>query len=106
MKHAHDSATFELDFTAPPLRHLHHYAGLETETAALARTLQAGGADLVLCASNPLSTQDDVAACLAADASGAHSARKRHDGVESHGCPAAATTAIGRKQPCRNGATA
>jgi len=35
-----------------------------TETASLARTLQAGGADLVLCASNPLSTQDDVAAAL------------------------------------------
>ena len=37
------------------------------ETANLARTLQAGGADLVLCASNPLSTQDDVAASLVAD---------------------------------------
>lgn len=35
-----------------------------TETANLARTLQAGGADLVLTASNPLSTQDDVAASL------------------------------------------
>ncbi|MFQ5914025.1 MAG: adenosylhomocysteinase [Nitrospinota bacterium] len=35
-----------------------------TETAALALTLQAGGADLRLCASNPLSTQDDIAACL------------------------------------------
>jgi len=35
-----------------------------TETANLARTLEAGGADLVLCASNPLSTQDDVAAAL------------------------------------------
>ncbi len=34
------------------------------ETANLARTLAAGGADLVLCASNPLSTQDDVAAAL------------------------------------------
>ncbi len=34
------------------------------ETANLARTLKAGGADLVLCASNPLSTQDDVAAGL------------------------------------------
>ncbi len=37
------------------------------ETANLARTLQAGGADLLLCASNPLSTQDDVAASLVAD---------------------------------------
>jgi adenosylhomocysteinase len=35
-----------------------------TETANLAKTLTAGGADLVLCASNPLSTQDDVAASL------------------------------------------
>ena len=35
-----------------------------TETANLVRTLQAGGADVVLCASNPLSTQDDVAAAL------------------------------------------
>ena len=35
-----------------------------TETANLARTLRAGGADVVLCASNPLSTQDDVAAAL------------------------------------------
>jgi len=35
-----------------------------TETANLMRTLQAGGADLVLTASNPLSTQDDVAAAL------------------------------------------
>src|SRR5438477_10963311 len=37
------------------------------ETANLARTLQAGGADLVLIASNPLSTQDDVAASLVKD---------------------------------------
>jgi adenosylhomocysteinase len=35
-----------------------------TETANLMVTLQAGGADVVLCASNPLSTQDDVAASL------------------------------------------
>jgi adenosylhomocysteinase len=37
-----------------------------TETANLARTLQIAGADVVLCASNPLSTQDDVAASLVA----------------------------------------
>jgi adenosylhomocysteinase len=37
-----------------------------TETANLARTLAAGGADVLLCASNPLSTQDDVAAALVA----------------------------------------
>jgi adenosylhomocysteinase len=35
-----------------------------TETAALMQTLQAGGASVVLCASNPLSTQDDTAAAL------------------------------------------
>jgi len=39
-----------------------------TETANLMTTLQAGGATLALCASNPLSTQDDVAATLVADA--------------------------------------
>ena len=37
---------------------------ITAETANLALTLQAGGADLVFCASNPLSTQDDVAAAL------------------------------------------
>ncbi len=37
------------------------------ETANLARALKAGGADLVLCASNPLSTQDDVSASLVKD---------------------------------------
>lgn len=38
-----------------------------TETANLVITLKAGGADVVLCASNPLSTQDDVAASLVKD---------------------------------------
>jgi adenosylhomocysteinase len=38
-----------------------------TETANLIRTLQAGGGDIVLCASNPLSTQNDVAASLVCD---------------------------------------
>jgi len=37
------------------------------ETANLMRTLKAGGADVALCASNPLSTQDDVAATLSLD---------------------------------------
>ncbi len=52
-----------------PLRGLRLSACLHvtSETANLARTLTAGGADLVLCASNPLSTQDEVAASLAAD---------------------------------------
>ena len=40
---------------------------ITAETANLARTLKAGGADLLLCASNPLSTQDDVAASLVKD---------------------------------------
>jgi len=38
-----------------------------SETANLAYTLKAGGADAVICASNPLSTQDDVAAGLVSD---------------------------------------
>src|SRR2546427_11451842 len=42
-------------------------AHITTETANLARALQAGGADSLLIASNPLSTQDDVAACLVSD---------------------------------------
>ncbi|HET7452586.1 MAG TPA: adenosylhomocysteinase, partial [Thermoanaerobaculia bacterium] len=52
-----------------PLRGIRLSACLHvtTETANLARTLTAGGADLVLCASNPLSTQDEVAAALVED---------------------------------------
>jgi adenosylhomocysteinase len=52
-----------------PLRGLRLSACLHVtaETANLARTLQAGGAELVLVASNPLSTQDDVAASLVHD---------------------------------------
>src|SRR5918911_224445 len=42
-------------------------AHVTTETANLVRALQAGGAEAVLIASNPLSTQDDVAASLVAD---------------------------------------
>ena len=42
-------------------------AHVTTETANLVRTLQAGGAESVVIASNPLSTQDDVAASLVAD---------------------------------------
>src|SRR5436190_8788385 len=38
-----------------------------TETANLMRTLAAGGAEVALCASNPLSTQDDTAAALVAE---------------------------------------
>lgn len=46
------------------------------ETANLLRTLRAGGARVSLCASNPLSTKDDVAACLVADFSVATFARR------------------------------
>ena len=42
-------------------------AHVTTETANLVRTLQAGGAESLVIASNPLSTQDDVAASLVAD---------------------------------------
>src|SRR5438552_14116840 len=52
-----------------PLRGLRMSACLHvtSETANLARTLKEGGADLLLVASNPLSTQDDVAASLVHD---------------------------------------
>lgn len=52
-----------------PLRNFRISACLHvtTETANLMRTLKAGGADIVLCASNPLSTQDDTAASLVKD---------------------------------------
>jgi len=40
---------------------------ITTETAVLLRTLQAGGAEVALCASNPLSTKDDACAALVAD---------------------------------------
>lgn len=40
---------------------------ITTETAVLLEALRAGGAQIALCASNPLSTQDDVCAALAAD---------------------------------------
>jgi adenosylhomocysteinase len=52
-----------------PLRDVRISACLHvtTETANLLRTLQVGGADVVVCASNPLSTQDDVSSSLVAD---------------------------------------
>lgn len=56
-------------------------AHVTPETAALARTLVAGGAELHLAASNPLSTHDDVAAALVADGIGVHA---RH-GVDRAG---------------------
>jgi len=50
-----------------------------TETANLARTLQAGGAEVHLAASNPISTQDDVAAALVAEYGIAVYARRGED---------------------------
>ncbi len=50
-----------------------------TETANLMRTLSAGGAEVVLAASNPLSTQDDVAAALVSEFGLATHARRGED---------------------------
>src|SRR4030066_152464 len=64
-----------------------------TETAVLMRTLSAGGAQLTLCASNPLSTQDDVAAYLVKDLNlpvfaikGDHAGGDRGDGRDDDRC--------------------
>ena len=56
--------------TEKPLKGVRIAASLHVtaETANLVRALTAGGAEVALCASNPLSTQDDTAAALAADA--------------------------------------
>jgi adenosylhomocysteinase len=60
-------------------------AHLTPETAALARTLAAGGARLHLAASNPLSTQDDVAAALVADGLSVHARHGvNHAGYTDH----------------------
>ena len=66
-----------------PLRGLRIAACLHvtTETANLVRTLQAGGAEVSLCASNPLSTQDDAAASLVADYGASVYAIKGEDDV-------------------------
>src|SRR5207249_7090035 len=50
-----------------------------TETAVLMMTIKAGGAQVALCASNPLSTQDEVAAALVAEHDIATFARKGED---------------------------
>jgi len=49
------------------------------ETAVLVKTLQAGGADIALCGSNPLSTNDAVAASLARDGIHVYAWRENHD---------------------------
>jgi adenosylhomocysteinase len=57
-----------------------------TETANLMRALQAGGAEIALCASNPLSTQDDTAAALVHEYGISVFARNNvdHDGYYAH----------------------
>ena len=56
-----------------------------TETANLVRALRAGGANVFVCASNPLSTQDDVAAALAAEGIGVFAVRgEDHDQYYAH----------------------
>jgi adenosylhomocysteinase len=61
-----------------------------SETANLMRTLQAAGAETVLCASNPLSTQDEVAASLVEDYGVSVYARKGEDNETYYGHLAAA----------------
>jgi len=56
-----------------------------TETANLVQALRAGGAEVYLCASNPLSTQDDTAAYLASEGVGVYSVRgEDHDTYYAH----------------------
>jgi adenosylhomocysteinase len=61
----------------PPFRGLRVGACLHVtaETACLVRALAAGGADVALCAANPLTTQDEVVAALVADGCAAHGRR-------------------------------
>lgn len=54
---------------------------ITAETANLVRTLQAGGAEIRLCASNPLSTQDDTAAALVTEFGVSVFARHRSDSI-------------------------
>src|SRR5215472_5486044 len=61
-----------------------------SETANLARTLKAGGAEVTLCASNPLSTQDEVAASLCEDFGISVFARKGEDNATYYSHLAAA----------------
>lgn len=61
-----------------------------SETANLARTLQEGGAEVTLCASNPLSTQDEVAASICEDFGISVYARKGEDHATYYGHLAAA----------------
>ncbi|MEP6953227.1 MAG: adenosylhomocysteinase [Solirubrobacteraceae bacterium] len=64
------------------------------ETANLVRALVAGGAEVALCAANPLSTQDDTAAALAADGVAVHGVRG-----EDADAYAANVAAVARTRP-------
>src|ERR671937_2865533 len=73
-----------------------------SETAALALTLAAGGAEVALCASNPFATQDDVAAALAADGGEVHAVRG--DDAEAWAARVAAVVARGPRITLDDGA--
>jgi adenosylhomocysteinase len=73
-----------------------------SETANLVRTLAAGGADVVLCASNPFATQDDVAAAVAADGGEVHAIRG--DDAEAWAARVAAVVARGPRITLDDGA--
>jgi adenosylhomocysteinase len=73
-----------------------------SETANLVRTLAAGGADVVLCASNPFATQDDVAAALAAEGGEVHAVRG--DDAEAWAARVAAVVARGPRITLDDGA--
>src|SRR5215212_2206858 len=73
-----------------------------SETDSLDRTLAAGGADVALCASNPLATQDDVAAALAADGGEVHAVRG--DDAEAWAARVAAVVARGPRITLDDGA--
>src|SRR5918998_3286999 len=73
-----------------------------SETANLVRTLAAGGADVVLCASNPFATQDDVAAALAEGGSEVHAIRG--EGVDDWASRVAAVVARGPRITLDDGA--
>ena len=72
------------------------------ETANLMRTLAAGGAAVSLCAANPLSTQDDVAAALAAD--GVDVRARRGEDLDTYARHVAALVAAGPQITLDDGA--
>jgi adenosylhomocysteinase len=73
-----------------------------SETANLVRTLEAGGAEVALCASNPFATQDDVAAALASSGTEVHAVRG--DDAEAWAARVAAVVARGPRITLDDGA--